>query len=261
MTNANPFSNWVIQHQFPDATQPQPTAAEFGATLPGDATEPPNGGNGGNMPTCKNVGRVATNREGSSDKARVAFFTTEKVTGGRLRAWIGESDLIDIPGEATELSLVQYVEEPDEPENPNPPDVLELPRGTLGVDVSAWQGNFDWSTAVANGVRYGIIRCSDGLTKNTSTHDTNGIDVQFWSNAQWLHDNGLPWAIYHFLRPGDVATQADKVLGVMTALYENGTDPRTAVFEDDTYLPEIWIDVEDASLSPSNILDFYNRRS
>ena len=36
----NPFTNWIISNQYPDAAQPQPTAAEFGSTLPGE-TEPP----------------------------------------------------------------------------------------------------------------------------------------------------------------------------------------------------------------------------
>lgn len=142
-------------------------------------------------------------------------------------------------------------------ENPNPP-IAQIAQGAIGHDVSAWQGSFDWSGAVANGVEYGIIRCADGMTASTSTHDANGIDREFWGNAQKLHDIGIPWSIYHFLRPGSIQAQADKVLGALADLTVGNTQTRTAVFDNGVLFPSVWIDVEDGNLSNQNILDFYN---
>lgn len=38
--DGNPLANWVIENQYPELPQPQPTAVEFGATLPEDDMEP-----------------------------------------------------------------------------------------------------------------------------------------------------------------------------------------------------------------------------
>lgn len=40
--NGNPLANWIISNQYPALPQPQPTANEFGATLPEDNMEPTN---------------------------------------------------------------------------------------------------------------------------------------------------------------------------------------------------------------------------
>lgn len=156
-----------------------------------------------------------------------------------------------------DVPLREVVE--DEPENPNPPPVvLTLPQGSKGVDVSYWQGAYNWADS---GAEFGIIRCSDGMTANSTTHDENGIDRQFWANAEKLTALGIPWAIYHFLRPGSIQAQADKVRGALLQLAQNGTLPQTAVFDDGTWLPELFIDVEDGALTNQHVLDFFNALS
>lgn len=215
--------------------------------------------NGGNMPTYKNLGgRVFQEKLKGATHARLAFYKDEALGNGEIkRTWIANSDLFEYPEGANAIGAVQYEEEEEEPGNPNPP-IAQIAQGAIGHDVSAWQGSFDWAGAVANGVEYGIIRLADGMTANTSTHDEYGIDRQFWLNAEKLLDAGIPWSIYHFLRPGSIQAQANKVLGVLSELLAMDWYPRTGRFDNDTLLPPIFIDVEDSALTNQHVKDFYD---
>lgn len=250
--DGNPLANWIISNQYPTAVQPQATAAEFGATLP--TQQPPDGG-GGAM-TLKWIRKLND----------VQFFPTDPTATHLQVSFIekqagqpdGAATKIDIPippGTGI-LRIHEMREEPDEPVNPNPPPVvLTLPQGSKGVDVSYWQGSYNWAES---GAEFGIIRCSDGMTANTMTHDGNGIDRMFFANAEKLTALGIPWSVYHFLRPSNIQSQAAKVRAALNVLADDGMSPRTAVFDNGVKLPAVWVDVEDGSLTSANVQEFYN---
>ena len=245
----NPFANWLIEHQYPNAIEPQATAPEFGATLPGETTPPDNGQGGDMTPVWSNANRHYVKNLGIK-KVKFAFF---KEVPGSPAQFISQTELIPVP-EGTDI--VSYVEYTEEPENPSPPPVvLTLPQGSKGVDVSYWQGAYNWAES---GAEFGIIRCSDGMTANSATHDENGVDRQFWANAGKLAALGIPWSIYHFLRPGSLQEQADKVLGILYELAMLEQFPKTAVLDNGVLLPTVFIDVEDAALKSADVQAFYD---
>lgn len=63
---------------------------------------------------------------------------------------------------------------------------------TLGVDVSHWQGEIDWSRVVQDpqGVRFAIIRTGDG----------KDADRRAVRNLEGAHDVGLRVGVYHYFR-------------------------------------------------------------
>ena len=133
----NPFANWLIEHQYPNAIEPQATAPEFGATLPGETTPPDNGQGGDMTPVWSNANRHYVKNLGIT-KVKFAFF---KEVPGLPAQFISQTELIPVP-EGTDI--VSYVEYTEEPENPSPPPVvLTLPQGSKGVDVSYWQGAYN----------------------------------------------------------------------------------------------------------------------
>jgi len=229
----------------------------LGKWEPAETQQPPTGGGGEPVTTYKNVGKSFTERRGGATHARLAFFEEFDQGGGVIgRRWLAQTDLYELPANANLVTAVQYEEETEKPTDPNPPSVeLTLPQGSIGVDVSYWQGSFNWASS---GADFGIIRCSDGLTANSTTHDENGVDRQFWPNVDKLAALGIPWSIYHFLRPGSIPQQADKVLSIVNQLKGAGKLPRTAVFDNGVKLPSVWIDVEDPLLSSADVQGFYN---
>jgi GH25 family lysozyme M1 (1,4-beta-N-acetylmuramidase) len=72
----------------------------------------------------------------------------------------------------------------------------------LGMDVSSYQGNVNWSTAYANGARFAYVKATEG------TGYTNPYFAQQYNGS---YNVGMIRGAYHFARP-DVssgATQAD----------------------------------------------------
>ena len=248
--SGNPFANWLIEHQYPNAIEPQATAPEFGETLPGE-TIPPDGQGGDMTPVWSNANRHYVKNLGIK-KVKFAFF---KEVPGLPAQFISQTELIPVP-EGTDI--VSYVEYTEEPENPSPPPVvLTLPQGSKGVDVSAYQGDF-WATHSPDDYDFFIFRCSDWLytSADYANFDADGVDVQFWHNADIGHASGKPWAMYHFLRKENIPAQVDKVLGIYQKLIERGTPPQTAVFDDGRLFSEIWSDVERTDLTSEMIQQF-----
>ncbi|MCP5017330.1 MAG: hypothetical protein GY938_18985 [Ketobacter sp.] len=142
------------------------------------------------------------------------------------------------------------------PIDPPYPPLLTIEANAMGVDVSAHQKEFDWVTAISNGVTYGIVRSSNGLGSDTT--DENGRDKWLYSNAVDLTAMSIPWAIYHYLQPHSISDQVELVHGILAELRGKGTYPRTAVLADGTRLPALYIDVEEGALHPSQIKEFYD---
>ena len=91
-----------------------------------------------------------------------------------------------------------------------PPELLTMQYGlevcadgetTFGIDVSKWQGEIDWARVSTAGVKYAIIRVSDGV---------NTLDEYFGTNWAGAKDNGILRGAYQFFRPGqDPIAQAE----------------------------------------------------
>jgi MYXO-CTERM domain-containing protein len=103
-----------------------------------------------------------------------------------------------------------------------------------GIDVSYWQGDIDWQAVAGDGIRFAIIRASDG---------TGYIDSKFAPNWAGAQDNGLLVGAYQYFRPSqDPIAQAEILLDMMGP-YAAGT------------LPPV-IDVETSEgLSPAQVAD------
>jgi hypothetical protein len=140
--DGNPFANWIINNQLETLQQPQPTVPEFGATLPGDTTQPPDGGGGEPVTTYKNLGDSSTNRLPGATHIRVAFRKRKSIDSATVELkWGGQSALIELPegADVNDLMLVQFQEVPDEPTDPNPPQPKPyLEVEALGQRDPAW---------------------------------------------------------------------------------------------------------------------------
>lgn len=73
-----------------------------------------------------------------------------------------------------------------------------------GIDVSHWQGEPDWAQVKAAGVRFVIVKATQG---------TDRVDAQYERNRTELRANGIPFSAYHFAEPdttpGDAVAEAD----------------------------------------------------
>lgn len=73
-------------------------------------------------------------------------------------------------------------------ERANPSEELYPIRG---IDISAHNGDINFSTLAANGVDFAYIKATEG---------TDFIDRKFAANADSLHHAGIPTGAYHFFR-------------------------------------------------------------
>lgn len=74
----------------------------------------------------------------------------------------------------------------------------------LGIDVSTYQGDVDWTTIASQGVFYGFAKATEGATSR---------DDKFARNWSGMRSVGIVRGAYHFFRPGrDPATQANNFL-------------------------------------------------
>ncbi|MCA9517406.1 MAG: hypothetical protein KC635_20840, partial [Myxococcales bacterium] len=80
---------------------------------------------------------------------------------------------------------------------------------TYGIDVSKWQGTINWSQVPNSGVKFAIIRVSDG---------TNTMDAQFAANWAGAKANGILRGAYQFFRPSqDAVAQANVLLNTIAS--------------------------------------------
>lgn len=167
-------------------------------------------------------------------------------------------DLAEIDLREVRLRVPVEMDCPDEPTDPNPPPVeLTLPQGSKGVDLSNYQAGF-FDLVDPDDFDFYIFRCSDGMNTSATSqnHDANGVDLSLWKFADVGHASGKPWGIYHFLRPGNVEAQIDKVKLIYQMLVDRGTPPRTAVFDDGSLFTATWCDFEDWNVSNFQVKQF-----
>nr|AUN37576.1 lyzozyme M1 [uncultured bacterium] len=78
----------------------------------------------------------------------------------------------------------------------------------MGVDVSYAQQNVDWAALRSQGVRFGLVKVSDG---------TQIIDNQFLRNWNAMRVNGILRGAYHYFRAlQDAQAQVDQVMSLVS---------------------------------------------
>lgn len=95
-------------------------------------------------------------------------------------------------------------------------------QSAQGIDVSNFQGNYDWAHARASvpGLAFGIFRLTQGLGQRTNSPDPFAAHNHASISAQ-----GLSRGAYHFLDPAlDGAAQAKYFVTEMSKLGLTGTD-------------------------------------
>jgi len=115
----------------------------------------------------------------------------------------------------------------------------------------------NWPALISNGVKFAIIRSSNGLYKNTTSSDGNGRDKMLIKNASELTATDIPWAIYHYVQPiHDIEQQIALVVSILDELKSLGTSPRTAQFSDGKFLPRVFLDIEELTITNAQIKFF-----
>lgn len=76
---------------------------------------------------------------------------------------------------------------------------LTVGSGTMGIDVSRWNGSIDWNAVKNSGVSYVIIRCG----YRGSSQGTLIVDPMFQSNIRGATDAGLKVGVYFFTQAID----------------------------------------------------------
>lgn len=139
-----------------------------------------------------------------------------------------ELDIVDGGGLPTEPPIDPPPVDPPPPIDPPTPPVLT--RGDLVVDVSHWNGIFDWEGYKAKGIQGAIIRASNGILKNSTSTDADGVDRQYWRNVSECVRLGIPFGVYHFLN-GDYSAsgQVSHFIGILTQTIEKYAPPTLIV--------------------------------
>lgn len=113
---------------------------------------------------------------------------------------------------------------------------------TFGIDVSRWQSTIDWNQVVEDGVKYAVIRVSNG---------TSDIDQEFIANWTNSRQAGILRGAYQYFRPGqDPIEQANHMINALRAQGDIGELPPVIdVEETDDQAPSVvrakvraWID-------------------
>lgn len=73
-----------------------------------------------------------------------------------------------------------------------------------GIDVSAYQGSIDWRAAAADGIRFAMIKATQG--RSVSNPDLRDFtDSRFAENVRGAHAAGLMCGAYHYLTAQNVS--------------------------------------------------------
>lgn len=93
-----------------------------------------------------------------------------------------------------------------------------------GIDVSAWQGNINWSKVKASGIDFAIIRC--GYGKNDSKQD----DKYFTKNVKGCEKVGMPYGVYLYSYATNVKDAESEAKHVLRLL--KGCKPEYPIYYD-----------------------------
>ena len=97
--------------------------------------------------------------------------------------------------------------------------------GTMGVDVSHYQGTVNWGKVSKAGITFAIAKATEGETV---------VDSQFATNWKGIKQAGLVRGAYHFFRPeSDALTQAKSFVTTVGKLDKGDLPPALDVEEAD----------------------------
>jgi GH25 family lysozyme M1 (1,4-beta-N-acetylmuramidase) len=86
-----------------------------------------------------------------------------------------------------------------------------------GIDVSAVQGDIDWSAVKGDGIQFAYIKATEGATFN---------DKKFIANWASAAAQGIKRGAYHFFQPGtDVAAQSQNFINALGTLGSDDLPP------------------------------------
>lgn len=104
-------------------------------------------------------------------------------------------------------------------------------EGLFGIDVSAFQGEIDWTKVKADGVKFAMIRAGfRGWGRAGSYND----DEYFERNVNGAYANGIEVGVYwvtHAIDTGEAAEEAEYVLNMIEPFREKITLPVVLDFE------------------------------
>ena len=100
-----------------------------------------------------------------------------------------------------------------------------------GIDVSAWQGNIDWTKVKKDGIQFAILRCGYGM--NLKEQD----DSMFGQNADECERFGIPYGVYLYSYATDAKSAKSEAEHVLRLL--KGRKPEYPVY----------LDLEDSTVS------------
>lgn len=76
-----------------------------------------------------------------------------------------------------------------------------------GIDVSHWQGKIDWSKVAKDGIKFAVIKCTQGSEDGSAI-----FDKRFIENVKGANANGITTHAYHYLvciSESDAVAEAD----------------------------------------------------
>jgi GH25 family lysozyme M1 (1,4-beta-N-acetylmuramidase) len=98
---------------------------------------------------------------------------------------------------------------PSDPKRNDDGPALVSGSWTPGVDVSHWNGTIGWAKVAASGIRFVIMKATDGRSY---------VDPTFATNKSGAAAAGIAVGAYHFARPdttaGDAVAEADHYISV-----------------------------------------------
>ena len=138
--------------------------------------------------SSSNVSHATTNKVASAEQAKVK--PNEKDEGLQLGSDKVEAPLASASPEesATESSNTETTEAPAVS------DSSVIPAGSLGIDVSQFNGYIDWKAVKDHGVKFAFIRVAGRFSVSASIYD----DSRFEYNISQAKANGIKVGVYFF---------------------------------------------------------------
>ena len=99
---------------------------------------------------------------------------------------------------------------------------------TIGIDVSYYQGNINWTKVRAAGVKFAIIRCG----YSTLAKGEKNQDVKFLEYIKGAHAAGIKVGVYYFSQAISVAEAREEAEFAAKIIKSSGIKPDLPVFMD-----------------------------